>query len=467
MWREQTHPTERARSGARHELDRAALRGVGVSLLLVSLVRAEVVVAQQYIAVEETAVDDVADIPDPGTLGLGVEEERTIVLTPAEEGRPPWIRDANFDLNLRAYDFERHSSISTSNEAFALGGEAMVETGHIADFVRIGAGYHFSKGVDAPTPLAAPTGLVSTDGGDISVLSSAFVKLGHDDRMAGWLGRHPFNLPYVNRNDSRMIPVTHEAYVLGRIGTARDWAIGHFSKIKPWGSEEFVPMSEAAGALGTDKGVSALGTDISIGEDTNVFVLVLQGWDTFSTYYAEGNWWMRGFGERELKFGAQYTRQASVGEQLVGDFDTSLLGLKVTAGFGSLHTRLSYTQSGRDAGLRSPWGGSPNYNEMMLESFSRAGERAWRLAMTLTGTPWGRPEWSGDVSIGHGYDARRDGALEGLSSVNEVDLTIDYRPQSAPLNGLWLRVRYAQSEFADDVTRRNLRVIVNYKLPVL
>jgi hypothetical protein len=167
------------------------------------------------------------------------------------------------------------------------------------------------------------------------------------------------------------------------------------------------------------------------------------------------------------KFGTQYARQASVGKELLGHFDTSQLGVKVTAGFGSLHGRLSYTQSARGAELRNPWGGNPYYNEMMLEGFDRPGERAWRLAVTLTGTPWGRPAWSGDVSIGHGYDARQEESLVDLPSVNEVDITIDYRPQSGPLNGLWWRVRYAESESSNDIRRRNIRLILNYELPVL
>lgn len=226
-------------------------------------------------------------------------------------------------------------------------------------------------------------------------------------------------------------------------------------------------MSEAAGALGTDKGVSTLGTRIRVDEDTDVFLLGLYGWDTFSTYYTEGNWRSIVFGERGLKVGAQYTRQASVGREFLGHFATSQLGLKYTMGFGSFHTRMTYTQTGRDERLRSPWGGRPSYNEMMLESFSRAGERAWRFTMSLTGTPWGQPAWSGFVSLGHGYDARSGNTMEGLPSADEVDLTIDYRPQSGPLNGLWLRMRYAYAEFSDNTSRRNIRLIVNYGLPIL
>ena len=79
-----------------HELSaidrKAVLRGVSLFLLLVSLLRAGIAAAQQYIAVEQTAVDDVADIPDPGTLDFEIDTliRRAVILLPGEE-KPPWI----------------------------------------------------------------------------------------------------------------------------------------------------------------------------------------------------------------------------------------------------------------------------------------------------------------------------------------------------------------------------------------
>ena len=69
--------------------------------------------------------------------------------------------------------------------------------------------------------------------------------------------------------------------------------------------------------------------------------------------------------------------------------------------------------------------------------------------------------------MAHGYDAIDDETRGPLPDIDEVDVTIDYRPQSGPLSGLWLRIRYAHAEFSDNTTRRNFRMIVNYALPML
>ena len=254
---------------------------------------------------------------------------------------------------------------------------------------------------------------------------------------------------------------------MGRSGTDKDFVFGHFTKVKLWDSEEFISMSEAAGAVGTNEGVTALGARFNLNEHTNIFALGLYGWDTFATYYAEANWLSLLLGDRGLKAGAQYTRQKSVGKQLVGDFDTSQFGLKWTMGFGSLLTRFTYTRTGRDAAVRSPWGGRPTYNSMMIEEFSAAGQRAARFSISLTGSRWGRPAWSGSVSIAHGFDAQDPDSMESLADVNEVDLTIDYRPESGVLRGLWFRIRHAYADYDDGTSSRNIRLIINYALPIL
>jgi hypothetical protein len=101
-----------------HELSainhKTVLRGVSLFLLLVSLLRAGIAAAQQYFAVEQTAVDDVADIPDPGTLGIDVDTviRRAIVLLRARKS--PRGSRMRILISFRAYEFERHSSAAIS-----------------------------------------------------------------------------------------------------------------------------------------------------------------------------------------------------------------------------------------------------------------------------------------------------------------------------------------------------------------
>jgi hypothetical protein len=293
------------------------------------------------------------------------------------------------------------------------------------------------------------------------------VQFGEEDSLAGVLGRREFFLPYLNRNDHRMIPYSHEAAVIGRTGTERDFVFGHFTKIKLWDSEEFIPMSEAAGAIGTDEGVTSIGGRLDLNEKTDFFALGLYGWDTFSTYYAEANWLSLLFGDKGVKAGAQFTRQQSVGKEIVGKFDTSQFGLQWTMAMDDLMFRFVYTQTGDGGRIRSPWGGRPTYNSMMIEEFSDAGQRAGRIVMSLTGGRWGRPEWSGSISAARGFDAWDPVADQALPDVDEVDVTLDYRPESGVLRGLWFRIRHAYADYDDGTSSRHIRLIINYDLPML
>jgi hypothetical protein len=55
----------------------------------------------------------------------------------------------------------------------------------------------------------------------------------------------------------------------------------------------------------------------------------------------------------------------------------------------------------------------------------------------------------------------------GLADENETDLTIDFRPPSGPLQGLWIRFRRADGDRGDPAAdRKDSRIIVNYDLPL-
>jgi hypothetical protein len=102
----------------------------------------------------------------------------------------------------------------------------------------------------------------------------------------------------------------------------------------------------------------------------------------------------------------------------------------------------------------------------MLEDFNRPGERAWRLGFSLSGAAWGHRAWSGFANITYGYDAR-DASGGVAPDVVETAFTIDYKPESGSLDGLWVRFRAGVAEFDDGSDVTNLRFIVNYALPIL
>jgi len=95
---------------------------------------------------------------------------------------------------------------------------------------------------------------------NLTVLGRAHLQRGGLSKFGARLYRQTLNLPYINKDDGQMIPITHEAYAMGRLGSGRDFVIGHITKIKKRDSETFVPLSEAAGAPGTDKGGTVAGS---------------------------------------------------------------------------------------------------------------------------------------------------------------------------------------------------------------
>jgi hypothetical protein len=424
----------------------------------------------EYIQSENTAPRSAEEIETPLDAALKKDKKKIRRLLLGElkrrlEKQPAWLRDAELDFNSRSYYLKRVNRDESINEALALGGELAFKTGRFARIARLGLSYYLSYGLYTPEDRGG-TGLLGPNQENLAVLGRAYLQLGDLNRFGGRLYRQTLALPYVNKDDGRMIPNTHEAYNLGRLGTGRDFVVGHITKIKKKDSETFIPMSEAAGAPGTDKGVTVTGLKLDLGDDTTFGAFNLYGWDTFNTAYVEGNWvdpLLRRYG---LKASVQLTDQRSVGDELVGKFNTNSFGVAVAGSRHGVVLKLAYTQTDEGSGIRSPWGGIPLYNSVMLESFNRAGEKSARLSLSWSDLR-GKQAWSGFLNIVTGWDAVDVATGEALSDVMEYDLTVDYKPRAGPARDLWFRLRGAYADFEDGSDRWNVRVILNYPLHLL
>lgn len=414
----------------------------------------------------ESAVDIVTPLSNAGHLPEPDEPVLFKNLEKAVSDAPPIIRDATFGFDFRGYVFDKENTDDSEDSANALGGELKFVTGNFLKIARIGLSYYLSEPV-GDSENAGATGLVAPDGDGLQVLGQAYLELGRPGALQGAFGRRAYPIPYLSTDDSRMIPITQEAYVLARRGTPFAFGIGYFAKTKPKNSEDFVAMSEAAGAAGTSDGVSATWGILNFNDETKLAVFNLYGRNTFNTLYAEANWADHLLQHSGIMVGAQYTDQRSVGDELVGDFRTWQSGLNFSGSVKSTILTLTHTRTSTGGSVRNPWGGLPSYNSMMIEHFNRPGEKAWRLGASLTGTPWKVDAWSGFASVVHGHDARD--ATTGLPApdVTEVDLTVDYRPTSGPMKGLWLRLRGAYAKFEDSTSEWNTRLTVNYSMPML
>ena len=406
--------------------------------------------ATESVAVENTAPDDAVVSPTPITDALM---------------QRPLLREATIEINFRAYRFDRETVNDRRDYANALGGEIFVETREFLDIAQIGLSYYSSNLVgDSQNP--GLTGLVEPNGDDLNVLGQAYLLLGGANGWQASLYRRGTNVPYLDTEDSRMIPRTHETYFILHGDERGTLGFGHFTRTKSKTSERFIPMSEAAGAFDTDRGVSIVGAKYNVLDDATIGVFNQYGWDTFNTLYAEANWSSYFARSRGTQVGLQYTDQRSVGDELVGDFRTWHAGIKASNSVKSAMLTLAYTQVGDNASIRFPWGGFPSYNWGMLEDFNRPGERAWRLGLSLNGSAWGYHAWSGFVNFSHGYDAIIPSSGAAAPDVTEAAATIDYKPEWGRLEGLWVRFRAGRAEFNDGSDVSNVRLILNYSLPI-
>ena len=118
------------------------------------------------------------------------------------------------------------------------------------------------------TASGGDTGLLAPGPKNINVLAEANISYRFDQAALKGstlrLYRQTLDIPYVNKQDIRMLPITHEGYTIG--GQTDDFGdiAGHITKMKDYDSDKFVHMSEAAGAEDTRKGVSIAGVRVPV-----------------------------------------------------------------------------------------------------------------------------------------------------------------------------------------------------------
>lgn len=266
-----------------------------------------------------------------------------------------------------------------------------------------------------------------------------------------------------------MIPNTFEAYGVGSVAGPRfNYVAAHLTKMKQRNSSDFVSMSEAAGAAGTNEDLSMVGAQYAFNDDMNIGALTQQSWDVMNTTYAEANKAWDVSTESEARLSAQYTRQQSVGDDLIGDFDTHTWGVKGAASYKGAVFAVAYTSTDEDGGIRKPFGGTPSFLSLMVRDFDRAGESGWLLEISSDFRSLGINGWSAFIKAAWGDTP--DSGLAASPDQRELDITVDYRFQQRLLKGLWIRARAAfldQENGPDKQDINEFRIIANYEIPIL
>jgi len=382
-------------------------------------------------------------VPEPPTGRLGAFSSE------------PFFRDAEFSLQPRLY-YRLLQNSSGGQEAFAAGGSLSLATGWWRDTLQLGVTGYTTQPVSAPDG-GGNTGLLRPNGDGFSVLGQAWARVRAGPATATFF-RQALQLPFINGNDSRMIPNTFEAYQL----ELEPWKslrlnVGYVAAMKPRTSDNFESMSEIAGAPQVNRGTSFAGFLLGTEERAYLGAIGQLTWDLFScTYVQAGRTW-KFPQDVEIRGDVQFINQRSVGSELLGSFNTQLYGARLTASYSSALVSMEFTDTANETGIRNPFGGDPSLNSLMISNFNQAGEKSYGAGLTYNFTRLGLTGFRAFAS--YAYGSMPAGRWE-----EEVNATLDYRITAGVLNNFWLRLRYAHNVSNIPLPTEDFRVILNYSI---
>jgi hypothetical protein len=158
-----------------------------------------------------------------------------------------------------------------------------------------------------------------------------------------------------------------------------------------------------------------------------------------------------------------------VGDELIpgGSFDTQSGGMRVAISFRHAILTSAFTVTSDGARIRNPYGGDPSFASLMLRNFNLANEKAFKVGLSYDCGRIGIAGLSGFVNYAHGFNPEDARTGTSLPESEEIDLTLDIRPDRSFLRGTWLRLRTATLNPASDRSRVvQVRLIFNWALPL-
>lgn len=417
--------------------------------------------------------------------------------TPQSSAEPaaavdPFFADAKAGYQFRTFYMDKDNPSGSVNEAWAAGGWLYARSGFWKDVVQVGATYYFSLPLWAPDG-AAGTQLLRPDQESIYVLGELYARLRYEKqtltlyrqeidmgypRPSG-VRSNRSDLSYVGKLDNRMVPVTYQAALLGGpipvsapgAGDLRYWA-GYLWDAKPRDSNEFISVGEAIGAPGSNAGMAMAGLQWAPMKD-----LWLQGWyhrsnDVLDIAFLDLDFVHRLSKDEYLRFGTQYTRQASAGGSALTGSSFSTWNWEAYGEYGWRWLTLygAYSTIGEGQQIRTPFSSGPIYTQMLTRAFTRAGEDTWLLgiAVSLGQVAPGLSAWF-DVADGRNAVNPATGAALGDEREYDLGVVWTYRSKGSVFDGS--RIRGRAGWVFDDApgTQRgtDYRVDVNWPISFL
>jgi hypothetical protein len=188
--------------------------------------------------------------------------------------------------------------------------------------------------------------------------------------------------------------------------------------------------------------------------------------------YTDFVWLAPLWGAFKIRVGGQFMYQGSTGSNLLtgSSFDTWAGGTQADLIWGPITASLAYTQTGRGAAYRAPYGSWAGYTSMIVNDFDRAGETALLVGGAFDFAGLNLPGLSFFTNAVFGRNAIDPRFGVKLPDNTEYDFTLDYRFTASNwpdyLAPLWIRARAVVLEQKlngfTGVTN-DYRVILNYQ----
>ena len=390
--------------------------------------------------------------------------------TESASERSQWLLEgAELVLKPRTYYLHRDYDVANTRAGWALGGGLEFRSGWWEDRVRFGATVSTSQKLYGPSDQDG-TQLFKPGPESFSVFSEAYatVRLGGDHGVH--IGRQAIDLPYMGKHDLRMIPNTFNAVTVGnKPGDGLAYMAGYVDSIKYKDSDEFTPMSVAAGADDTGKGLTFWGVRFRVPDQSVVGVIHQRTPDLFHTTFAKLEKRLKFTDATSLWADISYTGQSSIGDELIGDFRTHLISTRLEFVSGVNKFRVGASRTDEGGNIQKPYGNPANYLSVIINDFDRAGEDAFSLGYSrdLGQVGPGEASFFANVVWGNTPDS---GPIASADNT-EFDLTVDWRLNKGWSDKVWVRFRGAWVRYdsdypgADDLF--DFRIIVNYDFDLL
>ena len=301
---------------------------------------------------------------------------------------------------------------------------------------------------------------------DITVLGELYAKFNY----AGYwlkLGRQEYDMPFLNRQDSRMIPNTFEGYTFSYFGeenTRFQFGVGYVQRMKKRNSDRFVYMSEAAGVADVKRGTFTGGARYKASDVLSFDAFDVYTPDIINIFYAETVARFKTEKGVGLRVAGQFIHQEGVGDDLLKGSagSTHALGVKVDVSYSKTVLTLAVTGNNSSEDLISPYGSYGGYNSVTINNYNRAGEYGLRTGLSYNFEQIGLNGLSAFGNYVWGNGAVDSETGENILDWDELDLTFDYRFQESWLKGFSIRLRSAFVEEQGGHSSEDYRVIVNY-----